>query len=281
MTCSVLVATRDRWAELINGALPAIRRQSHAPEEVVVVNDGPSFRPEQTAALQERLDPLRATVIQNRRAGGCAGAWNTGLEHLLSSRDDGFVALLDDDDDWAATHLEENLRAAVRARADVVVSGLRLLVDGRELERPLPTALCPTDFLVGNPGWQGSNTFMSRRQWRTVGGFRDGLKSLNDRDLAIRALRVPEVRVAYTGAFTSAWHMTTGREALSAPRSPAKLSGLRWFWQIYGDDMSASDANAFFARADRLFAVNREEITAPRGDAPPHRHPWGDLHANK
>jgi glycosyltransferase involved in cell wall biosynthesis len=280
-SCSALIATRDRWAELIDGALPAIRRQSHAPEQVVVVNDGVPFSRDQETELRNLLDPLRATVLQNRRAGGAAGAWNTGLEYLLSGSDDGFVALLDDDDDWDATHLEENLRAAERARADAVVSGLRLLVDGREIERPLPTALSPTEFLVGNPGWQGSNTFMSRRLWRAVGGFRDGLKSLNDRDLAIRALRIPWVRVAYTGAFTSSWNVTTGRDALSAPRSPAKISGLRWFWQIYGGEMSESDANAFFARADRLFAVSREEITAAAGDAPPHRHPRGDLHASR
>ncbi|NOK15999.1 glycosyltransferase family 2 protein [Corallococcus carmarthensis] len=276
--CSALVATRNRWELLVGRALPSIRRQTHAVREVVVVNDGVSFNAEQQATLRGLLHPLPLVVLDNRRAPGAAGAWNTGLEYLLTSAQNGFIAILDDDDTWETSHIAENLRAAKRERADLVVSGLRLVMDGQKRERALPEGLVPGDFLVGNPGWQGSNTFVSRRLWATVRGFRDGLRSLNDRDLAIRILRVPGSRIAYTGHWTATWHLSTQGDALSSPRSPAKISGLRWFWRLYGGEMSRPQAEAFFARAEGLFGVRRTEIEADGEDVPPHHLPWGDLH---
>ncbi|TQF17503.1 glycosyltransferase family 2 protein [Myxococcus llanfairpwllgwyngyllgogerychwyrndrobwllllantysiliogogogochensis] len=276
--CSALIATRNRWELLFGRALPSIRLQTRAVREVVIVNDGASFTAEQQAALRWLLHPLPLVMLDNQRANGAAGAWNTGLAHLLASSSEGFVALLDDDDSWESSHVAENLRAAEREQADIVVSGLRLVMDGQERERALPEGLIPSDFLVGNPGWQGSNTFVSRRLWATVRGFRDGLRSLNDRDLAIRLLRAQGSRVAYTGQWTATWHLSTQGDALSSPRSPAKISGLRWFWRLYGGELSEAQAKAFFARAECLFGVRRTEIEAGGEDVPPHQLPWGDLH---
>ncbi|NTX08788.1 glycosyltransferase family 2 protein [Myxococcus sp. CA040A] len=276
--CSALIATRNRWELLFGRALPSIRLQTRAVREVVIVNDGASFTAEQQAALRWLLHPLPLVMLDNQRANGAAGAWNTGLAHLLASSSEGFVALLDDDDSWESSHVAENLRAAEREQADIVVSGLRLVMDGQERERALPEGLIPSDFLIGNPGWQGSNTFVSRRLWATVRGFRDGLRSLNDRDLAIRLLRAQGSRVAYTGQWTATWHLSTQGDALSSPRSPAKISGLRWFWRLYGGELSEAQAKAFFARAECLFGVRRTEIEAGGEDVPPHQLPWGDLH---
>lgn len=273
--CFALVATRNRWDLLTGRCLPSICRQSRPPELAVVVNDGREFTPAQTREIEAALAPICTVVLQNVRSGGAAGAWNTGLAHLLR-RASGFVAFLDDDDEWDACHLEVN-HLAVRSGAEVVVSGLRRVVDGVTARRPLPDALHARDFLVGNPGWQGSNTYVALARLEQVRGFRDGLASLNDRDLAVRLLRLPDVRVACTGAWTSTWHVSSVRPALSTPRSPAKISGLRWFWQIYGQEMSAGDADAFFRRADRCFGVSAHEILAPGRDVPPHTHPHGDL----
>ena len=107
-------------------------------------------------------------------------------------------------------------------------------------------------------------------------GFRDGLLSLNDRDLAIRLMRLQEVSVAYTDQWTAIWHMRTGEPSLSTPRSRAKIAGLRWFWRIYGNEMSDAESAAFFDRALRLFGVNALEIQ-DGDDAPPHVEPRGDL----
>ncbi|MFE8598744.1 glycosyltransferase family 2 protein [Archangium violaceum] len=276
--CSALVATSNRWEPLTACALPSIRWQTRAVDQVVVVNDGEPFDAAQEAVLRRLLEPVPLVLLENQRVRGAAGAWNTGLQHLLASYREGYVALLDDDDTWDASHVAENLRAAERERADLVISGLRLIIDGIARERALPRGLVARDFLVGNPGWQGSNTFVSRRLWAAVGGFRDGLQSLNDRDLAIRLLRVPEVRVSYTGVWTATWNLSTRGGTLSTPRAAAKISGLRWFWRLYGGEMSPQEAEAFFARARDLFAVQRDEIEGGGDDVPPHQRPRGDLH---
>lgn len=274
--CAVLVATRDRRDLLIHQCAPAIRRQSSSPALVVIVNDGRSLSPEVERNLHGSLSPIPAVVLENRRAPGAAGAWNTGLEYLRG-RHDGFVALLDDDDEWDPHHLEVNQAAALREGADVVVSGLRRVVDGVEIRRPLVAKLDARDFLVGNPGWQGSNTFVSMPLFTAVRGFRDGLASLNDRDLAFRILQSTGVRVCCTGEWTSSWHVGSDRPTLSTPRSAAKISGLRWFWRIYGPRMTTEEAAGFFRRADRCFGVAPDEIVLPGSDVPPHIHAHGDL----
>lgn len=274
--CAVLVATRDRCDFLLHQCVPAIRRQTSPPTLVVIVNDGGSFSPEVQWNLRAVLSPIPTVTLENRRVPGAAGAWNTGLEYL-QRRHDGFVALLDDDDDWDAHHLEMNQAAALRDRADVVISGLRRVVDGVEIPRPLVTKASPRDFLIGNPGWQGSNTFASMSRFAAVRGFRDGLASLNDRDLAFRILQSTGVRMSYTGEWTSSWHVSSARPTLSTARSPAKISGLRWFWRIYGRQMTIDEAAGFFRRAHRCFGVVPDEILFPGGDLPPHTHPHGDL----
>ncbi|HEV7590056.1 MAG TPA: hypothetical protein VGO40_18205, partial [Longimicrobium sp.] len=121
------------------------------------------------------------------------------------------------------------------------------------------------------------NTFASMRLLAAVRGFRDGLASLNDRDLAFRILQSTGVRVSYTEEWTSSWHVGSDRPTLSTPRSPAKLSGLRWFWRIYGQRMTSEEAAGFFQRADRCFGVLPDEIVFPGHDVPPHTRPHGDL----
>jgi len=118
---------------------------------------------------------------------------------------------------------------------------------------------------VGNPGWQGSNTFVDLALLRAAGGFTDGLRSLNDRDLALRLLRHTQARPALTGKWTATWTCDTAG-ALSEPRSAAKREGLRRFWAMYCLDMGAEEQSAFFERARSLFGILPQEITVAEGE---------------
>lgn len=273
---AVLIATSNRFSLLLERSLTSVHNQRLRPETVVVVNDGSSFSDAERVAIAERTQSLDCHIIKNARAPGAAGAWNTGLHELSRNRFRGFVAVLDDDDEWDPEHLLVNLSTARRTGANVVVSGLRFLFNGHRIDRPLIQSLSAEDFLVGNPGWQGSNTFVSLDLLKEVGGFRDGLQSLNDRDLAFRLLRLPRARTAFTGQWTATWH-SRSEGTLSARRSPAKISGLRWFWNIYGSEMSDIQAAAFFERAKNLFGVERCEIVNDHGDVPPHSRSRGDF----
>lgn len=280
MPIYALVATKDRWNLLTGTSLPSVRAQTRPPDLVILVNDGQAFSPDRQQVLAEVLRPIPLVVLDNCRAAGVAGAWNTGLAQIRASGSNGFVAILDDDDAWDACHLAENEAAARMNNTPIVVTGLRLVVDGVDHHRDFIQGLTDRHFLVGNPGWQGSNTFVRLSLLLQAGGFRDGLQSLNDRDLAIRLLRVSQTPPVLVRKWTSSWRIQTNGQSLSTPRSPAKLSGLRWFWRIYGDEMTEAETEAFFDRAANLFGIPRVHITEPTSDVPPHRQPHGDLVGN-
>ena len=275
--CAVIIATSVRLDQLRKVSLPSIGRQICPPTLVVLVADGGCISRTVAREFEDLVQPAKLITLSNRRAPGAAGAWNTGLEYLTASRFAGFVAILDDDDEWDPNHVSLNLTVARQISAAVVISGLRILRDGIPIAREPPIDLTDREFLYGNPGWQGSNTFVALSALLKVRGFRDGMASANDRDLAIRLLRHPGVRVGYTGTWTATWHLSTTRQTLSSPHSDAKLRGLRWFWQIYGREMLATEVKQFFARANDLFRIPEAVIVAPGKEVPPHEENHGDL----
>ncbi len=259
---AVLIATRNRVDLLAERALPSVMRQTQRPAVVVVVNDGAKL----DRIDRDRLHGIRAgagvevVVLPNSRAPGAGGAWNTGIDWLLGHGTGGFVAILDDDDDWDPVHISANLSAS--EDADIRVSGLRMCMGGKLVPRGLIKCLEPRAFLVGNPGWQGSNTFVTLDLLLRVGGFREGLQSLNDRDLAFRLLSDPSATWSVIPQWTATWHADTPGN-LSEPRSDQKLDGLRGFWALYGRAMSAAEARMFFDRALGLFGIEEASISGP------------------
>lgn len=275
---AVVVATKDRTDLLLGRCLPSIARQSTQPQTVVVVNDGAAWDPGTRTRLHRSVPGRPLVLLSNRRKPGPGGAWNTALSHLHSARHDGFVAFLDDDDSWDADHLAVNLARAREMGAGIVVSGLRAVRGSEVIDRPLVTTLRVDAFLVGNPGWQGSNTFVSSRLLRAVGGFREGLASCHDRDLAIRLLRHPESRWAVEPRWTATWYVGT-EDSLSTAGSTAKREGLRAFFRLYGDAMAMAQREQFLARGWMLFRISPQEILASDAPAPTLSGPRGDFDA--
>lgn len=271
-----LVITRDREELLLQRSLPSVASQSLRPSVVAVVDDGDSLSSRVVAEIGQLLARDRIEVVHNWRSPGPGGAWNTGLELLWRAGHRGWVALLDDDDAWDPDHLAVNAKAVEETGANVVVSGLRLVAEGRSVARPLVDRLLDVDFLVGNPGWQATNTFVSLEQLLAVGGFREDLPSLNDRDLAIRLLRHPATRWALVPRWTATWHLGTPG-ALSTAGGAAKLHGLGAFWRIYGDEMEPVARAAFLNRAVRLFGVGEHEIRDAASRYEGSRRERGDL----
>jgi hypothetical protein len=269
---AVLIATRDRDELLRARSLPSLALQTRTPDYLVVVNDGAPLEPI-TASTIERAPVRSATfVLTNAQARGVAGAWNTGLAHISELGHTGYVALLDDDDEWDPDHLDINWHAATSNDADGCVTGLRMCFGGIIEPRPFISELRPGDFLVGNPGWQGSNTFVHTRALQAVGGFRLGLQSCNDRDLAIRLLRLPQRRWILVPQWTATWHQEE-RPTLSSRGSAAKLEGLRQFWMLYGHEMTPAEQDQFFERSNTRFGFGRESVIGFEGQAttPCHR----------
>lgn len=268
---AVLVSTLGQRRTLESRVFPAILNQSIKPEVVLVVVDASksdSYLERVQLWAQNFSSSVPIRCISSDRTPGLGGTLNAGLEVLWKASFRGYVALLDDDDSWDPEHLEVNATLAASTGCGIVISGLRFLKGGKIVPRPLIRKLRDRDFLIGNPGWQGSNTFAHIKLLKDVGGFRETLPSCHDRDLAIRLLRHPRTKIAYSAKWTATWHFGDQAGFLSCPGSLRKASGLREFWRIYGSEMKPAVRKSFFTRAEEKFGISESVITQIEKDQP-------------
>ena len=259
-TVAILVATARRTNLLQHRALPSIEHQSRLPARVIVVDDsGEEAAAQRTERLVRSWQPAGLSVdfLRNRRTKGPAGAWNSGLDHLLRTLGDPgrlYVAILDDDDQWSSHHLRGCLTAAEERDLDMVAAQFWRIEDRDE---PLlvvpPPSLDLASFFVGNPGIQGSNLVCRLSVMLEAGLFDESLPSCTDRDLCIRIAELPGVRYGTTTEPTVYHFASESRSRLSTPGSSAKIKGLDRFFRKYRGRMSDAERNAFRTRANRLF----------------------------
>lgn len=242
-------------------AIPSIVKQTRQIDALVIVCDNAILPVNVVQTLRGLLPYLPLHILSNTKGPGAACTWNTGIEYIAESWPEAYVAILDDDDEWDLDHLqvcEDSAKAA--DWPDIVVSGLRIQINGEEMPRAAPLSFRVEEFLIGNPGWQGSNTFISLRALIEAGLFTEGLESCNDRDLAIRLLSLDTPRFAFTGKLTASWNLDTNRSSLSSWRGEAKRTGLKQFFALHGHRMSKEVACRFFERAEKLFGWSKDEI---------------------
>ena len=257
----VVIATHNRSELLRTRALSSVVEQTVRPQWLVVVDDSnlaPERENNRRTAKQLTVDGCEVLYFPNYRTQGASGAWNTGIDQLsrkVSSRESVFIAILDDDDKWEPDHLEICLRMAERAGLDMVASGIIRYDDNHQdgWQLGIPEHLNSDDFLVGNPGIQGSNLFLRLNVFLESGLFDEGLTSCTDRDLCIRLADLGCVKFGNTGRHTVHHFALSGHKRLSTPGTLEKSNGLEAFWGKYRSRMSQQQAAAFLERAERLF----------------------------
>ena len=255
-----LVATYPRVKALLTTSIPSIAEQSRLPDALVLVSDRECLLSDTRQALQEILPNTKVHFFENQGVKGAAGTWNTGLTFIQRTYPSAYVAILDDDDQWDADHLALCASTAENEGwSDVVVSGLRICSEGRELTRPPLQTLSADDFLIGNPGWQGSNTFALISTLIAAGGFREGLISCHDRDLALRMLDLPGIRISFTGKTTATWNLNSYSNTLSRS-GLLKKNALRHFLALHGHRMSSETRKKFMSRCFELFSLEESEL---------------------
>lgn len=255
-----LMATRPRMTAMQLVSLPCIVRQSRPLDALVIVADSRSLRAPERETVCTLLPGLTVIFLDNTHIPGAAGTWNTGLEYIQERWPDSYVAILDDDDVWDPDHLRVCCDVAhSEGLPDVVLSGIRTSTRDEVFATQMDWPPTVDDFLAGNPGWQGSNTFALASVLKAAGNFTDGLMSANDRDLAVRLLMLDGLRLARTNRFTVTWHLGLFPDALSL-LGIAKAQGLRSFHQLHGHRMSPDVESAFFRRCEELFGLSREEL---------------------
>jgi len=255
----VVLATCNRPVLLAERSLASLSAQTRAPDAVVVVDDSdPLHRARNAAAVKLAAGLPQAELIPNARTAGAAGAWNTALSWASARYADCWIAMLDDDDAWAPRHLEL-CGALARPGVDAVISGIQLRLYGVLQPWSSPPPMTFRDFLRGNPGWQGSNTFVRLSRLLEAGAFDEALESTHDRDLAIRLLRLPRFRATQTGVCTATYHLDD-EPRLSTARSERKRLGLAAFWAKHRALMDDEDARAFLDRARHYFGFSPGEL---------------------
>lgn len=256
----VLIATTPRLPLLMRNAFPSIISQISLPRAVVLVSDNRPLKKDEITLLQHTINDIPLYTITNSRTPGAAGSWNTGINFIYEHFPDSYIAIIDDDDQWHSEHLSSCISCSNEGTADVVLSGINILINRETVVTNIPKGISTKDFLVGNPGWQGSNTFIKSAFATKVGGFTDGLVSGNDRDFAIRVLESGTAKICYTSRVTVDWICNQSPDALSAPGSKQKLRGCAQFLQLHGKKMSAKEMNTYFQRASELFFLSKREI---------------------
>lgn len=263
LTIVGLIATLPTRDTMLRVAVQSIANQARQLDALVIVSDTATLPAEVIQAVRDLIPRTPVHVMRNERAPGAANAWNKGAEQIANHWPEAYVAILDDDDQWDSEHLKvcESV-AKTTGWPDVVISGIRMRIDGKEVPREPPLSLCVEDFLTGNPGWQGSNTFIRLNTLIKAGLFTEGLKSCNDRDLAVRVLSLNASRFAFTGRHTATWNLDAGRSSLSSRRGEAKRAGLAQFYALHDHRMNDGIRRRFFERAEKLFGWSKEEILA-------------------
>jgi len=176
-----------RQAHFLGEAIESVLAQTHPHYEVIVVDDG---SPDHTAEVASRYPDIRYIRQENR---GLPGARNTGLRHSRGT----YVVFLDADDRLLPEHFETCVSLFRRQpELGLVCGDFRWFgAEGtwhRHTCSDQPdhyAALLRFGFIV-----PPHSAMVKREAIRAIGGFREELKSSEDRDCWLRMARLYPIR---------------------------------------------------------------------------------------
>jgi len=256
---AVIIATKNRPSLLKERALASAFNQSRSPNYLIVVDDSHENIQQQNKTIVSSFShhDCHIKYLKNNRTPGASGAWNTAIDHLCSeykkSSELLFLAFLDDDDEWHSRYLERCLHASSINMSNMVAAGFKRVEDDEYFKSLAPKTLKRDLFLIGNPGIQGSNLFLTFELMLMAGGFDENLLSCTDRDLCIRLSELGKVSYCALDEVLLNHYASITIQRLSTPNSITKNKGLNTFWQKYYWIMNSSQREAFLSRAKTLF----------------------------
>ena len=256
MPTAVIIPTIGRLSSL-RRAIASVEDQTLCPDKLIIIFEKNDVQTKNF--LQSYSGVLSLTYLENTHLRNLSGALNCGIQRLISlgwNPEETYCAFLDDDDTWEPEYLETCLASAQSKSADWVISGLirheGSMSDGQPLT--IPDLVSPNNFFTGNPHIQGSNLFVRLSTLLMAGGFGEHLNSTTDRDICIRLLDLPAIRIVTVPHYlVHHWALPDPRR-LSYPGSPKKIQGLQAFYQKYSARMTTQEQMLFKERASSLFS---------------------------
>jgi glycosyltransferase involved in cell wall biosynthesis len=192
-TISVIIPLYNRREE-IGRAIASALRQSHAPHEILVVDDASG---DGSAEAVAALGDKRIRLLRHGRNQGASAARNTGI----AAAEGEWIALLDSDDEWAPEKLARQLDT-LRTASDVPAAGVSgyVIRDYRTGEErgfaPAPEDTTLDALVWGCPLGVGSTLLAKRSVFAEIGPFATDLPRLEDWEWLMRYL--PAHRLAVT-----------------------------------------------------------------------------------
>ena len=257
---AVVIATKDRNHTLSERAIPSVIGQTHCPDFLILVDDSSPENRTLNATLIDSLILPNCDISYhaNKRSPGASGSWNTAIDILVNKVSDPenlFIAFLDDDDAWSAHYLKECFSAINERQLNMVAADFRRFerLGAKPSIEKAPVKLLAEEFLIRNPGIQGSNLFIRLSLLLYAGGFDEELRSCTDRDLCIRLADLGGIRYGRLPLALVDHFADPCRPRLSLRGSAPKLEGLTAFWKKYFGRMNPDQRTAFAERASSLF----------------------------
>ena len=254
-----LITTKNRL-ELFERALQSAFNQTRKPDRLIVVSDSlPQYKQEE----HQLAIKFGAEFVEDIYTHNYAGSLNSAIHYILKTDisknsyfEDTYLAMLDDDDLWLDSYLEECENTL--NGEDFVVSGLVYCNEDGKKNLSIPANLTIDSFLKGNPHIQGSNTFVKLSTLLKAGLFDENMSSTTDRDVFTRIMLL-QPTYAVCNKYLVEVDAHNSRERITNGKTK-KADGLRKFYYKYKGYMLESVKQAFFERAQNLFGICKDEI---------------------
>ncbi len=274
MKFTIIIATsQNRTDWLINRSLTSVYKQigiDKSEWNVFVVDDNENES--EFSEIKNRIELLRnnlqlndtdfpTSVLKNTRTRFMSGtgAWNTGIFEAYRLFPNGFISILDDDDEYLPNHLTD----CVTAISENTVAVFQRLIwqndDTSTMNVDLTKdQLTAENFFIGNPGVQGSNMFFKTENLIDIDGFDETLPNTTDRDLMIRFLWKNDLNNIVVIETIGANHYNHKKQKVNN-NIPQKQNGLDLFYKKYKVHFSEEAYQKSLARANAFFNYNPKE----------------------
>jgi len=225
-----------RWIEK---SIASVLAQTLQPDEFIVVDDGST---DEGPAIVKRLAQEHPITLLHKTNGGQSAARNFGVAQAKSA----LIALLDQDDAWYPTHLEEmvkpfrkdkNLRLGwVYSDFDEVDAEGYMVTKcliGELAEHPKRRLIrCLSENMLITPG----ASLIRRSAFEAVGGFDERLSGYEDDDLFLRLFRAGYDNVFLDRAL-SQWRIFEGSSGHSHRMYVSAMIYMDKLLNEYPDDL--------------------------------------------
>lgn len=256
----VVIATKNRPELLEKRSLKSVLEQISTISEVIVIQDYDEECIEENKRIVYDLNKsIKSTYLLNTRTAGFSGAANTGVYYVLknySNPKNVYIAILDDDDRWEPNYLSTCLDIINKnARVDWIATDFYRLEN--TLEKPIlqtaPDSVNSDLFLIGNPGIQGSNSFLRLSTLLEAGAYDEIQSPSNDRDLCLRLCDLNDVIYERNPNVSMIHYAESDRFRYSNPNTEIRDNGFEVFWLKHYGRMTYDQRFGFIDRTKELF----------------------------